>query len=75
LVTAQQQTMTITKSGVAPGNESLARKVGWKTTARKIVEINAMYLYIFINFDSDSELGKPLLQELGKPLLQELGWE
>jgi hypothetical protein len=29
------------------------------------VEINAMYLYIFINFDSDSELGKPLLQELG----------
>jgi hypothetical protein len=43
-VTAQQQTMTITKSGVAPGSESLAKKVGWKTTARKIVVINAMYL-------------------------------
>ena len=52
-VTAQQQTITITKSGVAPGSESRARKVGWKITARKIVEIKAKYLYIFIIFDLD----------------------
>jgi hypothetical protein len=43
--------MTITKSGVAPGSESLAKKVGWKITAIKMVEINAMYLYIFIILD------------------------
>lgn len=54
---AQVTKTTITKSGVAPGNENFVKNAGCKTAAIKQLTNNAIYLSIVIDYQLGFALG------------------